>query len=43
MLWREGLPRPVVVARHNRELGPKAIARILSQAGLTTEQFLSNL
>jgi predicted RNA binding protein YcfA (HicA-like mRNA interferase family) len=43
MLTRAGLRRPVVVAMHGRELGPKVIAKIVSQAGVDLDEFLKNL
>ena len=40
---KPGLRRPVVVARHRRELGPKAIAKILHQAEVSQEDFRAKL
>lgn len=37
--WREGLPRPVMVPRHTREVKRGLLADIIKQAGLTQEEF----
>ncbi len=38
-MWREGLPRPVIVPRHARELKRGLLADIIKQAGLTQDEF----
>lgn len=43
ILTKPGLMRPVVVARHDRELRPKAIAKIIAQADVTEEEFLKHV
>jgi len=43
VLHKPGLPRPVVIARHNKALAPTALAHLLTQADVTAEAFLSKL
>jgi len=43
LLWKDGLARPVVIARHNKEVSPATIRKIVAQAQITEEEFLSNL
>lgn len=38
-LWKKGLPRPVMVPRHAREMKRGLLADIIKQAGLTQEEF----
>jgi len=42
-LWRPGLARPVVIARHNRELPAHVVAKILAQADVSVDDFLAAL
>lgn len=42
-LWKKGLPRPVMVLRHTRELKRGALADIIKQAGLTQKEFRKHL
>jgi predicted RNA binding protein YcfA (HicA-like mRNA interferase family) len=39
VLWKEGLPRPVPVPRHARELKRNLLLKIIREAGLTQEEF----
>jgi predicted RNA binding protein YcfA (HicA-like mRNA interferase family) len=41
VLTKTGLRRPVIVAVHARELPPRHIAKILSQADVSVEEFLA--
>jgi predicted RNA binding protein YcfA (HicA-like mRNA interferase family) len=43
VLTKPGLQRPVIVAQHRRELPPGHIAKILRQAEVSPEEFLSKL
>lgn len=43
VLHKPGLPRPVVIARHNKELAPLVVAHLLAQAGVSEDAFLANL
>ena len=43
ILTKPGLDRPVVVARHNRELPPRTLRDILDQAGIDEAEFLAHL
>jgi len=43
VLHKPGLPRPVVIARHNKELAPLVVAHLLTQAGVSEDEFLANL
>ncbi len=43
VLAKQGLPRPVVIARHNKELSPRVVAHLLTQADVAAEEFLSKL
>lgn len=38
-LWKEGLPRPVMVPRHAREVKRGLLADVIKQAGLTQDEF----
>ena len=40
ILFREGYPRPVSIPRHNREMKRGLVAGILSDAGISREEFL---
>ncbi len=43
VLTKPGLPRPVVVAMHNRELPPHTVADIVAQAEVKPEEFLKHI
>jgi len=43
ILSKPGLARPVVVVRHGRELGPRVLAKILSQAEVSAGDFLKHV
>jgi len=43
LLWKEGLRRPVVIARHNKELPPLVVSDILRQADVSAEEFLKHV
>jgi len=43
ILTRPGLPRPVVVPQHRRELPPHTLAEILTKAEVTAEEFLKHV
>jgi predicted RNA binding protein YcfA (HicA-like mRNA interferase family) len=43
ILRRPGTGRNIVIAQHRRELGPKLIAKLLAQAGVTVEEFLAHV
>jgi len=43
VLTRPGLRRPVIVSVRVREMPPRHIAKILSQAGLSVDEFLTNV
>jgi predicted RNA binding protein YcfA (HicA-like mRNA interferase family) len=42
-LWRQGLPRPVMVPRHNKEMRRGTMADIIKQAGLTQDDFRKHI
>jgi hypothetical protein len=42
-MWREGLPRPVPVPRHVRELKRSLMLAIIKEAGLTVGEFAEYL
>ena len=42
-MWKEGLPRPVPVPRHARELKRNLLLAIIKEAGLSTDEFLKYL
>jgi len=42
-LIKPGLRRPVIVARHRRELPPGTLAEILKQAELSPDEFLEHV
>ena len=43
ILTKPGLERPVVVARHNRELPPRTLRDILREAEVDEAEFLAKL
>ena len=43
VLTKPRLPRPVVVAMHNRELPPGTVIDILRQADVSAEEFLKHI
>ena len=43
VLWREGLPRPVPVRRHKGTMRRGQVRAIISQAGLTVDEFIELL
>ena len=43
VMWREGLPRPVPVPRHVRELKRSLMLSIIREAGLSAEEFARHL
>jgi predicted RNA binding protein YcfA (HicA-like mRNA interferase family) len=43
LLWKPGLLRPVVIARHNRELSGTTVSNILRQADISAEEFLKHV
>ena len=43
VMWREGLPRPVPVPRHVRELKRSLMLAIIKEAGLTVGEFVEHL
>jgi predicted RNA binding protein YcfA (HicA-like mRNA interferase family) len=43
ILTKPGLRRPVVVARHRQEIGPRLLAQILRGADIGVDEFLSKL
>ncbi len=43
VLTKPGLPRPAVVAMHNRELPPRTVADIVAQADVKPEEFLKHV
>jgi predicted RNA binding protein YcfA (HicA-like mRNA interferase family) len=42
-LWKAGLRRPVVIARHNRELSPSTVSKIIEQAEVNVDDFLKHV
>ena len=43
LLWKPGLLRPVVIAKHNRELSAATVSSILRQADVSAEEFLKHV
>ena len=43
LLWKPGLLRPVVIAKHNRDLSAATISSILRQADVSAEEFLKHV
>lgn len=43
ILWKEGLPRPIPVPRHARELKRRRLLSIIREAGLTQDEFRKHL
>jgi predicted RNA binding protein YcfA (HicA-like mRNA interferase family) len=43
VLSRPGRTRPLVVPLHRKELGPRYVAKILAQAGVSPEEFIEQL
>ena len=43
VMWREGLPRPVPVPRHVRELKRSLMLAIIKEAGLAVGEFVEHL
>jgi predicted RNA binding protein YcfA (HicA-like mRNA interferase family) len=43
VIGRPGLRRPVIIGRHDKELSPATVKKILAQAEVTIEDFLSKL
>jgi len=43
VLHKPGLARPVVIARHNKELAPRVLAHLLAQADVGEEEFLKHV
>ena len=43
VLHKPGLTRPVVIARHNKALSPRALAHLLAQADVGEEEFLARV
>ena len=43
LLWKPGLRRPVVIARHTKSLSPATLSHILAQAEVTADEFMGNL
>ncbi len=39
IMYKEGLPRPVPILRHSRDLKRSLQARIIKEAGLSIEEF----
>ncbi len=43
LLWKSGLLRPVVIAKHNRELSGSTVSSILRQADVSAAEFLKHV
>ena len=43
LLWKSGLRRPVVIARHTKSLSAATLSQILSQAEVTADEFMGSL